>query len=141
MTFDPKKNINKRTVDLEKYWNTWLNSWVGIVFSQRMCRTNLVPWRCPRGWTWEFCSASVRNCRSECWDTWLSRHWLGNSKIVIAKLVNRQDTIKILWNKKKLRELLCSGKQKLGTEKIYVNESLCSQRVIEKETNWIFSYN
>ena len=37
-------------------------------------------------------------------------HQLGNSKIVIAKLVNRRDAIKILQNKKKLCELPHSGK-------------------------------
>ena len=37
-------------------------------------------------------------------------HWLGNSKIVIVKLVNRQEAIKILWNNKKLCELPRSGK-------------------------------
>ena len=53
-------------------------------------------------------------------------HRLGNSKIVIVKLVNRRDAIKVLRNKKKLREPPRSGKQKLRAEKIYVNESLCS---------------
>ena len=53
-------------------------------------------------------------------------HWLGNSKIIIAKLVNWEDAIKIVRNKKKLCELPRSGKQKLRAEKIYVNESLCS---------------
>ena len=48
-------------------------------------------------------------------------HRLGNSKIVIAKLVNRRDAIKILRNKKKLREPPHSGKQKPRAEKIYVN--------------------
>ena len=54
-------------------------------------------------------------------------HRLGNSKIVIAKLVDRRDAIEILQKKKKkLRELPRSGKQKLRAEKVYVNESLCS---------------
>ena len=51
---------------------------------------------------------------------------LGNSKIIIAKLVNQGNTMKILRNKKKLHELPCSGKQKLAAEKIYINESLSS---------------
>ena len=33
IAFDPRKNINKRTLDLEK-------KIAGTVFSQRMCRTN-----------------------------------------------------------------------------------------------------
>ena len=37
-------------------------------------------------------------------------YWLSNSRIVIEKLVNRRDAIKILRNKKKLRELPRSGK-------------------------------
>ena len=45
-------------------------------------------------------------------------HRLRNSKTVIAKLVDRQDAIKILRNKKKLRELPRSGKQKLRATKI-----------------------
>ena len=53
-------------------------------------------------------------------------HRLGNSKIVIAKLANWREAIKVLRNKKKLRQFPHSGKQKLRTEKIYVNESLCS---------------
>ena len=36
MAFDPKKYINKRTVDLE-------NGSVGTVFSQRMCRASRPP--------------------------------------------------------------------------------------------------
>ena len=61
-------------------------------------------------------------------------HRLGNSKIVIVKLVNRRNAIKILRNKKKLRELPRSGKQKLRAEEIYVNESLCShnKRLLSK---------
>ena len=51
---------------------------------------------------------------------------LDNSKIVIVNLVNRREAIKILRNKKKLRVLPRSGKEKLRAEKIYVNESLYS---------------
>ena len=52
-------------------------------------------------------------------------HRLGNSNIVIAKLLNRRNAIKILQNKKNLRELSRRRKQELTDEKIYVNESLC----------------
>ena len=41
-----------------------------------------------------------------------SIHRLGNTNIVMAKLVNQRDTIKILRDKKKLRELSCRWKQK-----------------------------
>ena len=52
-------------------------------------------------------------------------HRLQNNKVVITKLVNRQDALAILRNKKKLRELHDEDKQKLRSNKIYVNESLC----------------
>ena len=52
-------------------------------------------------------------------------HRLRNNKVVITKLVNRQDALAILRNKKKLRELHDEDKQKLRSNKIYVNESLC----------------
>ena len=52
-------------------------------------------------------------------------HRLGNSKIVIAKLINRREALETLQNKKKLYELPRSGKQKLRADKTYVNESLC----------------
>ena len=61
-------------------------------------------------------------------------HRSGNSKIVIAKLVNGWGAINILRNKKKLRKLPRSGKQKLRAEKMYVNESLRShnKRLLSK---------
>ena len=52
-------------------------------------------------------------------------HRLGNSKIVIARLINRREALETLQNKKKLYELPRSGKQKLRADKTYVNESLC----------------
>ena len=52
-------------------------------------------------------------------------HRLRNKKIVIAKLVNRQDATKILRNKKKLREMDNQTQTKLRSKKVYVNESLC----------------
>ena len=52
-------------------------------------------------------------------------HRLGNSKIVIAKLINRREALETLQNKKKLHELPRSGKQKLRADKTYVNEPLC----------------
>ena len=51
-------------------------------------------------------------------------HRLQNKKVLIAKLVNRCDTITLLRNKK-LRKLSPDGKRKLKTNKVYVNESLC----------------
>ena len=51
-------------------------------------------------------------------------HWLGNSKIVIAKLVNRRDAIKILRNKKKLSELPRSGNKNLDLRK-FMSASPC----------------
>ena len=50
-------------------------------------------------------------------------HRLRNNKVVIAKLVNRRDALVILRNKKKLRELHDEDKQKLRSNKIYVNKS------------------
>ena len=50
-------------------------------------------------------------------------HRLRNNKVVIAKLVNRRDALAILRNKKKLRELHDEDKQKLRSNKIYVNKS------------------
>ena len=52
-------------------------------------------------------------------------HELRNKKVVIAKLVNRQDATKILRNKKKLREMNNQDQKKLKSRKIYVNETLC----------------
>ena len=52
-------------------------------------------------------------------------HRLHNTRVVIAKVCNCRDAIKILRNKKKLRELNQERKKKLKSEKIYVNESLC----------------
>ena len=45
----------------------------------------------------------------------------------MAKLVNRQDAIAILRNKKKRRELYDEDKQKLRSNKKYVNELLCPE--------------
>ena len=50
-------------------------------------------------------------------------HRLRNNKVAIAKLVNRRDALAILRNKKKLRELHDEDKQKLRSNKIYVNKS------------------
>lgn len=52
-------------------------------------------------------------------------HRLKDHKTVIAKLVNRRDSINILKKKKKLRQLSEDDKTKLKASKIYVNESLC----------------
>ena len=52
-------------------------------------------------------------------------HRLKNKKVVIAKLVNRQDALSILRGKKKLRNLDEGSKKRLKTQNIYVNESLC----------------
>ena len=48
-----------------------------------------------------------------------------NIQVAIAKLVNRRDAIAIIRNKKKLREIHDEDKQKLRSNKIYVNNSLC----------------
>ena len=48
-----------------------------------------------------------------------------NIQVVITKLVNRRDAIGIIRNKKKLREIHDEDKQKLRSNKIYVNKSLC----------------
>ena len=53
-------------------------------------------------------------------------HRLKNKKVVIAKLVNRQDALSILRGKKKLRNLHEGSKNRLRTKKNYVNESLCA---------------
>ena len=83
-----------------------------------MCKANRAPWKHPRGRAWKFCGASVQNCQSECCDTRLHAiHRLGNSKIVIVKLVNRLDTFKILRNKKKLHELPRGGNKSLEQRK------------------------
>ena len=50
---------------------------------------------------------------------------LQNKKVVIAKLVNRQDALALLRNKKKLRALSPDGKRKLKTNEVYLNKSLC----------------
>ena len=52
-------------------------------------------------------------------------HSLQNNKVVITKLMNRQDAIAILTNKRKLREILDIDKEKLRSNKIYVNKCLC----------------
>jgi len=57
-------------------------------------------------------------------------HRMKKQHVVIAKFLNRRDTITLLKNKKKLRsELSDEEKKKLGVvgdKKIYVNESLCN---------------
>ena len=53
-------------------------------------------------------------------------HRLQNKYVVIAKLVNRCDSLALLRNKKKLREFSPNGKRKLKSNNVYVNESLCS---------------
>ena len=52
-------------------------------------------------------------------------HRMKDNKTVIAKLVNRRDSISILKKKKKLRQLNEDEKAKLKSSKIYINESLC----------------
>ena len=122
MAFDPKKDDNKRTVDLEKKV-TELEQ-----YSRREC-VELIG--LPEDTHGDGLENSVVQALEIAGVNMVKRdfhviHGLGNSKIVIAKLVKRRDAIKILWNKKKLRELPRSVKQKLRAEKIYVNESLCS---------------
>ena len=52
-------------------------------------------------------------------------HRLRNNKVVSVKLVNRRNALAILRNKKKLRELHDEDKQKLRSDNIYLNKSLC----------------
>ena len=61
-------------------------------------------------------------------------HRLKNKKVVIAKLVNRQDALGILRGKKKLQNLDEGSKKRLKTQNIYVNESLCPlyEKLLEK---------
>ena len=118
MAFDPKKDINKRTVDLkmaelEQYSRRECVELIGLPEDTHgeELKNSVVQ---------AFEIAGVNVVKRD----FYAIHRLGNSKIVIANLVNRRDAIKILRNKKKLRELPRSGKQKLRAEKIYVNESL-----------------
>ena len=53
-------------------------------------------------------------------------HRLHNKKTVIAKLVKRRDAIGVLKNKKRLRDLTDANKLRLRSNKVYINESLCS---------------
>ena len=122
VAFDPKKNVNRRTVDLEKKMAELEQ------YSRREC-VELIG--LPEDTHGEELENSVVQVLEIAGVNVEKRdfhaiHRLGNSKIVIAKLVNRRDAHKILRNKKKLRELPRSGKQKLRAEKIYVNEPLCS---------------
>ena len=52
-------------------------------------------------------------------------HRLNGKSTVIAKCVNRKDSVAILRAKKTLRELNDDNKAKLGVDKVWVNESLC----------------
>ena len=52
-------------------------------------------------------------------------HRLKDQKTVIAKLVNRRDSVNILKKKKKIRQLSDNEKTKLRSSKMYINESLC----------------
>ena len=119
VAFNPKKNINRRTVDLEKKMAELEQ------YSRREC-VELI------GLPEDTHGEELENSVVQAFEIarvnvekrdFHAIHWLGNSKMVIAKLVNRRDAIKVLRNKKKLREVPRSGKQKLRVEKIYVNES------------------
>ena len=88
MAFDPKKCINKRTVDLEM---AELEQ-----YSRREC---IELDGLPEDTHGE--NAGVNVVKRD----FHAIHRLGNNKIVIVKLVNRRDAIKILRNKKKLHEL------------------------------------
>ena len=53
-------------------------------------------------------------------------HRLRNKSTVIVKLSHRQNALSILRNKKKIRELDQTEKEKLFlSNKVYINESLC----------------
>ena len=106
MAFDPKKYINKRTVDLEKkmaeleqYSRREYVELIGLPEDTHgeELENSVVQ-------AFEIAGVNVVK------HNFHAIHWLGNSKIVIARLVNRWNAIKILRNKKKLRELPRSGK-------------------------------
>ena len=66
-------------------------------------------------------------------------HRLKDQKTVIAKLVNRRDSVNILKKKKKLRQLSDNEKTKLRSSKIYINESLCRPyRQLLSKSNALF---
>ena len=101
VVFDPKKNINRRTVDLEK-------KMAGLErYSCRECAELIGLPEDTHGEKLEnsavqaFKIAGLNVDKSN----FHAIHRLGNSKVVIAKLVNRRDAIKILRNKKELSEL------------------------------------
>lgn len=55
-------------------------------------------------------------------------HRLKKNSVVIAKCVNRRDSVAILRAKRKLREMDDDEKKKLGVSgKVYINESLCPE--------------
>ena len=55
-------------------------------------------------------------------------HCLKNQAVIIAKCINRQDTMAILRAKKTLREVDDAAKTKLRVKgKIFINESLCPE--------------
>ena len=58
-------------------------------------------------------------------------HQLGNSKIIIANLVNRRDANKILRNKKIIRELPCSGNKSIKQRKFMLMNP-CNKRLLDK---------
>ena len=72
-------------------------------------------------------------------------HRLTNSSTVIAKCVNRKNAISILKNKKVLRELDVTAKERLSvskTSKLYINESLCSPyRILLGKCNALHKLN
>ena len=92
VAFDPKKNINRKTVDLVKKM---------AELEQYSCRECVELIRLPEDThgeelensvvqAFKIAGVNVEKCDFH------AIHQFGNSKIVIAKLVNRQDTIKIL---------------------------------------------
>ena len=120
-TFNPHRNINRRMIDIERrlaeqeqYTRRECVEIVGLPqdINGEDLENHVVK---------TFDAAGVQVTRR----SFHAIHRLRDRKIVIAKLVNRRDTIKILKNKKKLRNLNNDNKKKLNAQKIYVNESLC----------------
>ena len=100
--------------------------WPRIIQKNRICGACWSSNRAPRKAT-----PTRRQC---CWCILNSRHQnqsfhvihqLKNKKVVIAKLVNRQDVLSILRVEKKLQNLDEGSKKRLKTQNIYINESLC----------------